>query len=59
MIELRITETNAVQFPMVRHAAEVGWMLLSPRDVLVLRGGEAGLSGRRLKVPDSSLPVSE
>ena len=43
MTELRITEAGAVQFPMVRHAAEVGWTPLSPSDALAMRGGEAGL----------------
>ena len=43
MTEIRITEAGAVQFPMVRHAAEVGWTSMSPKDALVLRGGEAGL----------------
>ena len=32
-----------MQFPMVRHAAEVGWTPLSPSDALAMRGGEAGL----------------
>jgi len=43
MTDLRITEAGAVQLPMIRHAAEVGWTPLSPKDALVLRGGEAGL----------------
>ena len=43
MTELNITEAGAVQFPMVRHAAEIGWTPLPPRDALALRGGEAGL----------------
>ena len=43
MTELNITEARAVQFPMVRHAAEIGWTPMSPRDALVLRGDEAGL----------------
>ena len=30
MTEPKITEAGSVQFPMVRHAAEVGWMPLSP-----------------------------
>ena len=42
MTELSISEAGAVQFPMVGHAAEVGWTPLSPRDALVLRGGESG-----------------
>ena len=43
MTDLSITEAGSVQFPMVRHAAEVGWTPLSPSDGLAMRGGEAGL----------------
>ena len=43
MTTLNITEAATVQFPMVRHAAEIGWTALSPQDALALRGGEAGL----------------
>ena len=43
MTELNVNEAGAVQFPMVRHAAEVGWTPLPPRDALAMRGGEAGL----------------
>ncbi len=43
MTELKITEASSVQFPMVRHAAEIGWTPLSPSDALAMRGGEAGL----------------
>ena len=43
MTELNVTEAGSVQFPMVRHAAEIGWMPLSPRNALAMRGGEAGL----------------
>ena len=43
MARLSITEAGTVQFPMVRHAAEVGWTSLSPKNALALRGGEAGL----------------
>ena len=43
MTELNVTEAGAVQFPMVRHAAEVGWTPLSPKNALAMRGGEAGL----------------
>ena len=39
----KITEAGAVQFPMVRHAAEIGWMPLSPPNALAMRGGEASL----------------
>ena len=43
MTELNITEAGSVQFPMVRHAVEIGWTPLSPKDALAMRGGEAGL----------------
>ena len=42
MTELNITEAGSVQFPMVRHAAEIGWTPLSPSNALAMRGGEAG-----------------
>ena len=38
MTEFNITEAGAVQFPMVRHAAETGWTPLPPRDALTLWG---------------------
>ncbi len=31
MTELKVTEAGSVQFPMVRHAAEVGWIPVLPR----------------------------
>ena len=43
MAELNITEAETVQFPMVCHAAEVGWTPLPPSDAFTKRGGEAGL----------------
>ena len=43
MTELNITEAGSVQFPMVRHAAEIGWTPLPPQDALRKRGGETGL----------------
>ena len=43
MTESKITEAGSVQFPMVRHAAEIGWTPLSPSNALIRRGGEAGL----------------
>ena len=43
MTELNITEAGSVQFPMVRHATEIGWTPLSPQDALRKRGGEVGL----------------
>ena len=43
MTESKITEAGSVQFPMVRHAAEIGWAPLPPSNALAMRGGEAGL----------------
>ena len=43
MIEFDINEAVSVQFPMIRHAAEVGWMPLPPQVALQKRGGEAGM----------------
>ena len=43
MTESKITEAGSVQFPMVRHAAEIGWTPVRPVDALAMRGGEAGL----------------
>lgn len=43
MTSPKITETDTVQFPMVRHAAAVSWTPLSPRDAIAMRGGAAGL----------------
>ena len=43
MTTLNISEATTVQFPMVRHAAEIGWTPLSPQDALRKRGGEVGL----------------
>ncbi len=43
MTDLRISEAASVQFPMVRHAAEVGWMPLTPEEAMHKRGGEAGM----------------
>ena len=43
MTELNVTEAGTVQFPMARHAAEIGWTPMSPKDALAMRGGEVGL----------------
>ena len=43
MADGRITEGDAVQFPMVRHAEEIGWTALSPEEALHMRGGYAGV----------------
>ena len=46
MTELSITEAGSVQFPMVRHAAEIGWTPLSPssRPCHARRRGRAAVS---------------
>ncbi len=43
MTKLNISEAATVQFPMVRHAAEIGWTPLPPQAAARKRGGEAGL----------------
>jgi len=43
MSELRIGEAGSVQFPMVRHAEEIGWTPLPPDEARRRRGGEAGM----------------
>ena len=41
--DLKITEAGTAQFPMVRHAAEVGWTPLTPQETLTRRGGTGGM----------------
>lgn len=36
-------EAGTVQFPLVKHAAEIGWTVISDAEALRRRGGEAGL----------------
>ncbi|MGI8402832.1 MAG: type I restriction endonuclease subunit R [Gemmatimonadaceae bacterium] len=43
MSELRITEGGSVQFPMVAHAAGIGWSPITPELAMQKRGGEAGM----------------
>jgi len=43
MSELKISEAGSVQFPMVRHAADIGWIPLKPEIAKQKRGGEAGV----------------
>ena len=40
MSELSITEAGSVQFPMVAHAAEIGWAPLTPEEARAKRGSE-------------------
>jgi type I restriction enzyme R subunit len=43
MSDLKISEAGTVQFPMVKHAVEIGWTPLSPEVAKQKRGGEAGM----------------
>ena len=43
MSTLAISEAISVQFPMVRHAAEIGWTPIPPEVAKQKRGGEAGM----------------
>ena len=43
MSDLKISEAGTVQFPMVKHAAEIGWTPLTPEVAKQKRGGEAGV----------------
>lgn len=40
---LTISENSTVQFPMVRHAVEIGWTAITPDDARIKRGGDAGI----------------
>ncbi len=39
MTPMNNTEPTTVQMPMVRHAAEVGWVPVPPDQAVVRRGG--------------------
>jgi type I restriction enzyme R subunit len=41
--ELKISEAGTVQFPMVAHAAAIGWTAIPPEIAKQKRGGEAGM----------------
>jgi type I restriction enzyme R subunit len=41
MSTLKISEAGSVQFPMVNHAAEIGWEPLTPFEALTRRGDES------------------
>lgn len=43
MTDLKITEAITVQFPMVNHAAEIGWTPLTPQEAGEKRGGVDGM----------------
>ncbi len=42
MSTLKISEAGTVQFPMVKHAVEIGWTSITPENARTKRGGEAG-----------------
>ena len=46
MSELKISEAGSVQFPMVAHAAAIGWKPITPEIAKEKRGGEAGIMFR-------------
>jgi type I restriction enzyme R subunit len=43
MTSLKISEAGTVQFPMVKHATEIGWIPLVPEVAKQKRGGETGM----------------
>jgi type I restriction enzyme, R subunit len=43
MSELKISEAGSVQFPMVAHAAAIGWIAIPPEVAMQKRGGETGM----------------
>lgn len=43
MSDLRISEAGTVQFPMVKHATEIGWTPLTPEGAREKRGGDDGM----------------
>lgn len=42
MSALKISEAGTVQFPMVKHAVEIGWTPITPEDARAKRSGDAG-----------------
>ena len=54
MTEPGITEAGTAQFPMVRHAAEIGWTPLTPQEALARRHGRHAVSRR---VGDGAPPL--
>jgi type I restriction enzyme, R subunit len=49
MSQLKISEVGTVQFPMVAHAAAIGWTPIPPEVAKQKRGGEAGMSRADLR----------
>lgn len=48
MSNLKISEAGTVQFPMVKHAVEIGWTPITPEDARIKRGGDAGVFFRNV-----------
>lgn len=48
MSKMKISEAGTVQFPMVKHAVEMGWEAITAEQALTLRGGEAGVFLREM-----------
>ena len=49
------TEKGAVQYPLIRYAAEAGWQRISPEETLRLRGGRTGIFLHRVLVSQLQL----
>jgi hypothetical protein len=59
MCELEIIEAGSVRFPMLAHAAAVGWTRIRPEVARQKRGGEATLLlRRRLQGPTCAQSVT-
>ena len=43
MADVLISESGSAQFPMVKHAVEVGWTSVTPDDAKSRRGGIGGM----------------
>ena len=43
MSQLSISEAGTVQFPMVKHAVEIGWTPISPDEARQKRGDDSGM----------------
>ena len=43
MTQIKISEAKSVQFPMVKHAVEIGWTPLTPEAAKGKRGGDTGM----------------
>ena len=43
MSQIAISEAGTVQFPMVKHAVEIGWTRIGPDEARQKRGGDSGM----------------